>query len=181
MEIYIALLRGINVGGKNLIKMADLQNLCSNLGLQNISTYIQSGNIVFGSKSKSKDAIQKLLETSIKSSFSLDVPVVVKKYDDLKKAVEAYPFPYNAEDKIVQAYISFAQNKIAVDATKIPSEKFTPDKAIVDENGIYYFYKDGAGQSKLTNAAIEKICGCIATQRNIKTCYKLLEMAEEIM
>jgi uncharacterized protein (DUF1697 family) len=181
MEIYIALLRGINVGGKNVIKMTELQNMCTDIGLQNISTYIQSGNIVFAHKSKSKDAIQKLLETSIKASFSLDVPVVIKKYEDLKLATASYPFPYNAEDKIVQAYISFAQNKIAIDTTNIPSEKFTPDKVSVDENSIYYLYKNGAGQSKLTNAAMEKICGCIATQRNIKTCFKLLQMAEEIM
>jgi uncharacterized protein (DUF1697 family) len=181
MEIYIALLRGINVGGKNVIKMTDLQKMCTDIGLHNSSTYIQSGNIVFAHKSKSKDTMQKLLETSINASFRLDVPVVIKKYEDLKLAIASYPFTYNAQDKVAQAYISFAQNKIAIDITKIPLEKFTPDKVSVDENGIYYFYKNGAGQSKLTNAAMEKIWGGISTQRNIKTCVKLLQIAQDKM
>jgi uncharacterized protein (DUF1697 family) len=178
MPVYIALLRGINVGGKNIIKMADLQALCNSLKFEQVSTYIQSGNIVFKCKEKSKDKIKQQLEVGIQHQFNLDVQVVIKTATDIKSAIENYPYSYNAADKIVQAYISFAHNKINDASSSFPKEKYLQDEISIDKENIYYFYPNGAGSSKLSNNVVEKIYGQPFTQRNINTCIKLVQMAD---
>ena len=91
MSTYIALLRGINVGGHRTIKMADLRVLLNNLHFANVTTYIQSGNIVFSTEVSSASC-EKVLKEAIKKKFNLDVPILVLEINDLKEILNECPF-----------------------------------------------------------------------------------------
>lgn len=91
MTTYLALLRGINVGGKSLIKMADLKTALAEAGFKNVSTYIQSGNVIFGSSADDKLVIAKKIAKTIKASFDLTVDVIVLTADEWKAIIKAAP------------------------------------------------------------------------------------------
>lgn len=91
MRVYLALLRGINVGGNALIKMAELQQVLSDAGLQNVTTYIQSGNVIFESKNKDNDALAALISQTIKQSFGLDVKTAVFSREEWRAIIKAAP------------------------------------------------------------------------------------------
>ena len=95
--VYIAILRGINVSGKNSIKMIDLKNLFESLNFNHITTYIQSGNIVFNSDSEDKKELKKLISLQIEKIFNLKVPVLVLKIDDLREIISQNPFSTDKE------------------------------------------------------------------------------------
>ncbi len=92
MNTYISILRGINVSGKNIIKMADLKQLYETLGFMEVQTYIQSGNVIFRTKEQNIITIEKTIKEHIITHFGYDIPVLVIKSEKLKKIVETLPF-----------------------------------------------------------------------------------------
>src|SRR6218665_3055571 len=99
MSIYLALLRGINVSGKKIIKMEDLRKLMGDAGYTNVKTYIQSGNIVFESAEKSKDKLAKAIETLIEKHFGFDVTVFVTDKTAIEAAIDNNPFTEGREEE----------------------------------------------------------------------------------
>ena len=91
METYISILRGINVSGHKSIKMADLKTLYENLGFSNIKTYVQSGNVVFQSKTEKADIIEQKIHNQIKAKYGFEVPVIVMTVDKLKTIIDCEP------------------------------------------------------------------------------------------
>ncbi|WP_333663370.1 DUF1697 domain-containing protein [Chishuiella changwenlii] len=177
--IYIAILRGINVSGKNSIKMIDLKNLFESLNFNHITTYIQSGNIVFNSDSEDKKELKKLISLQIEKIFNLKVPVLVLKIDDLREIISQNPFSTDKETSFI--HFTFFDNQPDFDNIQIIESKIAMNEEIVINNNVAYIYcPNGYGKTKLTNNFLENKLKTTATTRNYKTTNELLKIAESI-
>ena len=172
MKTYIVLLRGINVSGKNKLPMADLRDLLTELGFQNVKTYIQSGNIILTSD-ESKTTICKKIKDGIATKFGYDVPVIAKTISEWKKAIKNYPFPIENEKIVAFTFLDKKSEIAEIEIKNIGDDKFKIDKDLV-----YIYCPNGFGKSKITNNLFEKKLKVIATTRNLRTTLKLLELAE---
>ncbi|HSZ25946.1 MAG TPA: DUF1697 domain-containing protein [Cytophagaceae bacterium] len=181
MEVYIAILRGINVSGHNLIKMDALRSLCKELGFRNAKTYIQSGNIVFQYKKISCDSLEKKIEQAIFTSFSFKVPVLVKEAVELTSVLQHNPFVnvrMEDETKLHVTFLSKEPDKGLVD--KIKEGSYAADECIFSGRNVYLFCPNGYGNTKLHNGFFESKLKVTATTRNWKTLNELAMMAESI-
>ena len=177
MTKHLALLRGINVSGHNMIKMDTLKSLLETLGYQNIETYIQSGNVFLETTEENPNSIGFAIKQEIFKQLGFDVPVIVISKPDLEKCLTNNPFfkEKNIDTKkLYVAFISKELNNNALNDLKI--SQFKPDEAFIDGNRIYMKLETGAGSTKLTQKYIEKKLNLTATVRNWNTVNKLLEM-----
>lgn len=179
MERYIALLRGINVGGKNKILKSELEGLFIGMGFSNVKTYIQSGNIVFDtSLIISNSALESKIEAEIETKLNLEVPVIIRSAKEWQKIVEQNPFIPEMESEFVRFYVTFIKNLPQNENYEILNTlSFDPDKFVIHGSEIYLCYATKASDSKLTNNLMENKLKVMATTRNWKTVLKLLEMA----
>jgi uncharacterized protein (DUF1697 family) len=178
MKTYIALLRGINVSGHHLIKMEKLREVLKELDFEQISTYIQSGNILFQSKISEPRKLEKMISDLIYKHFGFDVSVVVVTPEDLKLTVKNNPFA-KENIELPQPYVAFlSATPVLSDLEVFKAINFQKDRWIVLDKNMYLHYADGAGSTKLSNAVIEKKLKLISTARNWKTVHKLIELAE---
>jgi uncharacterized protein (DUF1697 family) len=179
MITYIALLRGINVSGSNLIRMDALKICMERIGLISVRTYIQSGNLVFVYPQTVNSELEKLISTTILSDFGCKVPVLVKKGMEFQEAIASNPFILGDQTQIETLHITFLsgnpQNELL---DKILPLKDSSDEAIIIENRIYLNCPNGYGRTKFTNTYFEKKLKQIATTRNWKTMLKLKDMAD---
>ena len=176
MNGKIAMLRGINVGGKRKILMADLKSMCVKLGLKNVKTYIQSGNLIFNSDRKSEE-LQKELENAIAKKFGFDVPVIVKTGNELENSIENNPF-LDENTEINQLHLTFLKEKpLKENLQKTLTFNYEPDKFKIDDQDIFIFCAGKYHKSKLTNNFFEKQLKVGATTRNWKTVLKLAELS----
>ncbi len=176
MQNYIAILRGINVSGQKIIKMAELRDHLASLGFSNLVTYIQSGNIVFRSEAKENAVLEEMIHQNIKENYAFDVPVIVRSQKEWQAVVDRFPF--NLEDydikRIGVVYLKSSPAQIPTE--EINTYKATSDKIVYEEKEIYLYVSDGFGSSKLTNNVFERKLKMPSTTRNWKTTLKLLEM-----
>ncbi|MBP6455996.1 MAG: DUF1697 domain-containing protein [Chitinophagaceae bacterium] len=174
MKKYIALLRGINVSGKNKILMKDLQLLFEKLNFENIKTYIQSGNVVFENPTETCNVLAQKIETALKITFDIDVPVLILEKIQLEKILSEAPKEKNGEEIYFTILEKKASKEAIIDCqNKAPK---TADYFEVKENVVYVFCKNGYGKTKLTNTFFEKKLNVKATTRNRNTLETLLEM-----
>ena len=175
MEKYIVFLRGINVSGQKLIKMAELRELLKNNGFQNLKTYIQSGNLVFdcsGSKMEIENKIHKL----IKESYGFEVPMVVLTKDEIEKTTNQNPFDMDETD-IKRFCVVFLKNKPDQNLVKeIEGVSFDGEELSVIDDKIFLHCPNGFARTKLNNNFFEKKLKTEATTRNWNTCLKMIEM-----
>jgi len=179
MNKFIVLLRGINVSGQKKIVMADLREILKTLKFEEVETYIQSGNIILRSKEGHNDKIAEKVEKGIADNFGFDVPVLVKKYEELKTIFDNNPFndPDDIEDKKI--YFALLKQVPPLELiAEFKKNKFTNDKFVFTDQCVYLNYFNGAGQAKLTNNLIERKLKVSATSRNYRTMVKLLEMSK---
>lgn len=175
MNTYIALLRGINVGGHKKIPMAELRELLSNLGLVNVDSYIQSGNVVFQSSEKSKEKLELKIHNAIKKHFGFEVPILVKTHKEIQQIFDDCPF---LEEKKVISYFtmlySVPDKNLVEDVAQIsyPNEEF-----IIADACIYYYSSVGYGNAKFNSNFFERKLKTTATARNYKTMVKLMTMS----
>jgi uncharacterized protein (DUF1697 family) len=177
MTVYIALLRGINVGGHNKIAMANLKELFRELGFQNAFTYIQSGNVVFRSEVKDPSAIEKTLKRGIKDRFSLDVEVIVKSHEELLRIIDANPFDkasLSEGERIFFTLLSQEPADGSVDELK--KVDGGGDELVMKDKTAYLLCKNGYSKTVYSNNSIERTLDVIATSRNLETMKKLAEL-----
>lgn len=179
MQQYIAILRGINVGGKRKILMNDLKALLQTLGFKNCTTYIQSGNVIFSSPTPLEPFIlQEQLAKAIYTKFGFEVPVIIRTAEDLQAIISNNPFIQNPTFDIERLHVTFLGQ---APTTKVLSEikvySFAPDKFIINKCDVFVYCSGKYSDSKLTNAFFEKKLKVPATTRNWKTILKLYEMA----
>jgi len=177
MAVYIALFRGINVGGANILPMKDLKKLLEEIGCEKVQTYIQSGNVVFRNNKKARSDLAREIGTAIYKQFGFEPKVMLLEQNELQKAVDDNPYK-TGEGKTRHFYFLDAppQNPDLnrLKALKSPSEKFTL------RNKVFYLYApDGIGRSKLA-AKVELAVGVAATARNWNTVSKLLDIIGQV-
>ena len=176
MPTYIALLRGINVSGQKKIKMADLRDLLSDAGLQQVQTYLQSGNIVFQSEASAEEAAQKI-EQSIQQHYDYTVKVILTTPDALKQIVADNPFP---EQDTKLMYVTFlAEIPAPEQLEKLQAVDYSPEAFFLKDSIVFIFAANGYGRAKLNNNFLEKKLKVAATTRNWKTVNALLEMSQD--
>lgn len=178
MPQTIALLRGVNVGGHRKIKMADLKTLLTDLGFTNITTYIQSGNILFDSPAETNPIeIADRIKRGIQTQFGFDVPVVVLDAEKLEKAVAQNPFK---DADLSQLHITFlSEEPPAAEQNSIKAVDFTPDAFAIQGAFVFLKIEGSYHKTKLSNAFFEKKLNRAATTRNWKTVLKLLELSKD--
>jgi uncharacterized protein (DUF1697 family) len=174
---YVALLRGINVGGHKRVAMADLRATLESLGHDEVSTLLQSGNALFTSPAKSPDQVARDIERAIDARHGMAVKVLVRTGPELAQIVDANPLPDAASEpsKLHVAFLSAdpdAGRIDSLDAARSQREVIRPGK-----RALYIWYRDGAGRSKLTNDLMERRLGVTATSRNWNTVTKLADLA----
>lgn len=170
---FIALLRGINVGGKNKIKMADLVELLEK-EFTNVKTYIQSGNIIFESNEKNTGNLESIITRRIFDRFNYDVECIALKENNFIKLFENNPFPIDKfnPDKL---YFTFLQKSTV---KKINEIHFVGDRFVINGQIIYLYVENGYGKTKFNNGFFEKQLGVCATTRNYKTLTNIIELAK---
>ena len=175
MKTYIALLRGINVSGQKIIKMQDLRSLLSKAGLEQVQTYIQSGNIIFDGEMYLA-SYENLIAEKIKEYYGFQVPTIVKRPSVFKHVLSNNPFlEGNDIQRLAVTFLSHTPNAELV--KHFESIEFTTEESHVHKDIIFLHLPDGFATSKLTNNLIEKKLKVHATTRNWKTVNKLFEMA----
>ncbi|MDQ0058689.1 DUF1697 domain-containing protein [Paenibacillus harenae] len=182
MTIYIALLRGINVGGNNKIKMADLRVALGDLGLNNVQTYIQSGNVLFESE-EDEGVLREKIEQQIEKVFGLPIKTILRTVEDLKNIVANLPF---SEGQIAGAEEAGegASLYVAMLLSEPERERIDKLRAFETEDerfhivgkDVYLLFKRSVRNSKLS-AQVEKL-GVLPTTRNWNTINKLIELAD---
>ncbi len=174
MKSYIALLRGINVGGHKKVPMAELRELLTKSGLENVNTYIQSGNVIFQSSEGNKAKLEAIIHKVILEQFGFEVPILVRSKDDIKTILEACPFP--KEKKIESYYIMLNEAPKKNLVVEVSQQTFPNEEFIITNNCVYIFYTLGAGKAKLGINWFEKKLKVKATARNYRTMVKLLSL-----
>lgn len=169
MTTFIAFLRGINVGGNTILPMAKLKDICTDLGFENVRTYIQSGNVLFDSD-LSEHKLMIMLELVLEVQMGKLIPVILRSAKELEAVVAKNPFP-NANPS--QVGISFFIQSVA--------EKYLndfvntePEEIVVSGREIYIHYPNGMGRSKLKLPKMQ----VKGTVRNINTVSKLVELSK---
>ncbi|MFO0941309.1 MAG: DUF1697 domain-containing protein [Pirellulales bacterium] len=177
MTTWIALIRGINVGGHNKMPMATLAKVLEQAGCSAVRTYIQSGNVVFNSKSKSKTSVGKLIGDAIQDEFQFRPEVLLLTADELHSAIENNPFQQAVvEPKSLHFYFLATPPK-SPDLAGLTKSTMTERFKLIDS--VFYLHTpDGLGKSKLAGA-VERKLGVSATARNYSTVRKLSEMVSE--
>jgi uncharacterized protein (DUF1697 family) len=177
MKTHLALLRGINVSGHNMIKMDTLKNLLENAGFQNVRTYIQTGNVFIDSEEDQAASVGFKIKQEIFKVLGLDVPVVMISKSDLQACFINNSFVMEKECDFKKLYVAFVSKELqgsAINDLKI--SQFKPDEAQIDGNRIYIKYAIGAGNTRLDQKYIEKKLNLIATIRNWNTVINLLAL-----
>jgi len=182
MPTYIALLRAVNVGGTGKLPMADFRKLLAQLGFHNVETYIQSGNAVFDAPGSSS-VITKSVSAALAKYMGKPVPVLVRTRDELAGVLAANPFTAEAEADGARVHAVFLSAHPAKDSatgldrivSQYPARR---DRYRLAGDTLYLYLPDGAGESKFTAAALDRILGVTATARNWNTVLKLHEMSK---
>lgn len=178
MQTFIALLRGINVGGHKKVPMAELRELLSNSGFLNVKTYIQSGNVVFQSTETNSFKIEHDISRAIKDHFGFDVPVLVRTPEQIKVILNHCPF---TEDDMQKSYFMLLDTIPDEELVKIASQKVYDNEYYHIINDCIYFYcPAGYGKAKFNMSYFEKKLQANATSRNYKTVTKLLSLCDNL-
>ena len=175
MPTFVALLRGINLAGRNKVPMPALRSLVEGLGYNDVTTYIQSGNVVL----TSTDGAAKVgaaMRKAISKEFGIDVAVVVRSRQQLKAVVDGNPFLRKGTDPAT-LHVVFLADKPKADKVKaLTAGDWGTDEVAVKGTEAYLNLPNGYGRAKLNNMVVEKQLGVAGTTRNWRTTEKLLEL-----
>jgi uncharacterized protein (DUF1697 family) len=176
MNVYISMVRGINVGAQKKVRMGELKQRYESLGFGNVRTYIQSGSVVFESSSTDVSGLVNKIENEVKDYFGFEVVVVIRTKDELRRLVEGVPFKGH-EDKLHVTFLSAEPDRFQ--AEEIETAKDKAEEFFISGKDIYLFCPNGYGRTKLSNAFFERKLKVPATTRNWRTVNALLSMASE--
>jgi uncharacterized protein (DUF1697 family) len=177
MKTYISMLRGINVSGQKQVRMAELKSLYEALGLGNVRTYVQSGNVIFESEEQEAAKLETSIEAQIEKTFGFSVPVLIRSAEDFRRIIESHPFKNEDPARILVTFLYERPEQSKLNDLSRYEDKV--DRFAIGEQEIFLFCPGGYGRSKLSNTFFEKKLGVAATTRNWKTVNTLYEMASE--
>jgi uncharacterized protein (DUF1697 family) len=175
---YLALLRGINLGPRNKVRMADLRELVESLGHENVRTHILSGNVLSETRRRNGHRLQRELEKAINERFGLDIAVLVRTRDDLEQIVRKNPLPQAATEGARLFVLFLSENPSRDRISEINAEAYKPEEFAVGDRAIYAWFRQGLQGSRLAGALSDKRLGVTVTNRNWNTVTKVLELAD---
>ena len=172
---YASMLRGINVGGQKTIKMDGLISLYEGLGLKNVNTYIQSGNVMFSSDSNDIPHLQHLISQAIKEHYGYDVPIQIRTHEQLLTLIDNCPFDTSDMGHIFVTLLSSCPSETAVSTL----QKFivAPEQLVIIKDNVYLYCPHGYRHSKLSNNLLESKLQVSATTRNWRSVMKLYQLS----
>ena len=174
---YVALLRGINVGGKNRLPMADLRDIFTAAGCAAVRTYIQSGNAVFKATDDLAEAVPELVAQAILQRFGYETTVVVRSGEEMRQVASSNPFDTSGDPRFL--HVAFLRDTPGAEAvSSLDPERSPPDEFAVRGRDVYLRYPNGVARSKLTNEYLASRLQTVSTMRNWRTVLRLLEMVE---
>lgn len=174
MDTYIALLRGINVGGNKKIKMADLRALYDSLGFESVQTLLQSGNVIF--KSASGDDLAQRIETAIQARFGFESRIIIRTATQWQDIISNHPFTDTQLDEPRKLQIVFMLEALeSIEPLRNAHNAHNGTEIIHhSRQELYIVYPNGMGRSKLSNNLIERKLETVTTGRNWNTVNKIL-------
>ncbi len=180
MKTYVALLRAINIGARNKIPMGDLNALLADLGHEDVATYVQSGNVVFRSRTDTESRVAAEIEKGITREFGHDVAVLLRTPAELAKIAKRNPF-LRGETDHKKLHVMFLDKRPAAKAVAgLDPDRSPPDAFKVSGRDIYlHFPTRGSGRSKLTIGYFEDRLGVRGTARNWRTVTTLLDLSRQ--
>jgi uncharacterized protein (DUF1697 family) len=181
MTVVIAMLRGINLPGYQKLEMEGLRTVCGSLGLRDVQTYIQSGNVVFREDTGDLGALARKIEDGIERKFGFRPRALVRTPSELRKVIANNPFAGRPEVEPNRLLVVFMASAPARPARErilaIPCE---PEELHIKGRELYVYYPDGMARPKIPLARLEKLLETSSTGRNWNTVNKLLAMAENL-
>ncbi len=179
MKIYLALLRGINVGGHKQVAMTDLRDFFTQLGFVGARSLLQSGNVVFRSHERTGAELERVLEVEAKKRLAFGTDFFVRSAEEWKAVVAGNPFREQARRDPGHLVVLFLKNAPNVKTVDELRAAITGSEVVrAAGRQAYIVYPDGIGRSRLTNALIERKLGTRCTGRNWNTVLKLGALAE---
>lgn len=177
-QTAVALLRGINVGGKNLLPMKALTDIFVSIGCTDVKTYIQSGNILF--QSAQIDTVASAAQRQIEVQFGLKIPVVLRTAEEIGIAIAVNPFLKRAVGEALLHVMFLQHQPTPQQIASLDSNRSAPDEFIVIGKQLYLYLPNGAGKTRLTNAYFDAKLKTIGTQRNWRTLRTLAGLLQAI-
>jgi uncharacterized protein (DUF1697 family) len=180
VTVFVALLRGVNVGGKAKLPMAELRRLAESCGLEDVQTYIQSGNLVFRTRRRSASAISTALREAIRTDIGIDPAVILRTAAELRSAVEANPFLARGAEaaQLHAVFLDEAGPSSALDG--LDRDKYLPEEFEVRGREVYLLLPNGMGRSQLAADLGRRGPVRDGTARNWRTVTTLLDMADKL-
>jgi uncharacterized protein (DUF1697 family) len=177
MTKYLAFLRGINVGGQNLIKMKDLWHSIDSIGLQNVQTFIQSGNVSFDSQLGNIDYLQRSVEFQIEKDLGLKIKVIIRSLSSIQDIIRNDPFKNIEWNLQTKFYVCFLYDEPKIHPhLPLGNPKEGLELIRLDEKEAYLVSKEIRGRYGFPNNFIEKELNVISTARNWTTINKIVKI-----
>jgi uncharacterized protein (DUF1697 family) len=178
MTTMIALLRGVNVGGRNMIKMDALRALCESLGHCNVQTYVQSGNVVFQTSERDTAKLAAKIESTIEKKHEFRPDIILRTTAEMREVVAKNPFAKRKDIEPGKLIVTFLADQPSAEVkTAVLALKPEPEEIQMRGRELYVYFPEGSGRSKLV-PLLSKALKNTGTGRNWNSVMKLLEMAE---
>jgi len=180
MPIYVALLRGINIGPHKRMKMEKLRASCEALGFKNVKTYIQSGNIICQAGKLSADAAAKRIEAQIAKDFGFSADVIARTASEMRQVLESNPLLKEPDVDAERLHVVFlSETPSSESIKKLESIVLAPDKVRHKGKEIYFYFPNGVSGSSIWKHNLDRVLGIAGTMRNWRTLNTLHQMAGE--
>jgi len=176
-EVHVALLRGINVGGKHMLPMKQLAAMFTDAGCGDVQTYIQSGNVVFRAGPALARRVPALITAAIADRFGFDAPVMTRTAEDLRRVTRQNPFLRSGTDTAALHVAFLADEPARASVATLDPARGLPDEFVVRGREIYLRFPNGLARSRLTTAYFDSRLETTITVRNWRTVVALLELA----
>ena len=175
--VYVALMRGINVGGKNRLPMKDLAAMFGGAGCADVVTYIQSGNVVFRATDACAARVPAAVAKAVADRFAFRSPVVVRSAAELRAVARGNPYLKVGADVDALHVLFLVDRPSAARVAELDSHRSPPDEFLVRGREVYFRCPNGVGRSKLTVGYFDSKLATTSTLRNWRTVLKLVEMS----
>lgn len=176
---YIVLLRGINVSGQKKIKMAEFRAQLESCGFKNVTTYIQSGNIILDSDLTTHAEVTNAVQEMIIKEYGWEVPTLSLDYDYLVLCRDRYPFDAKAEELKLRFFTFLKEDPTSENIKMLDSHSFDNEEYYLKDRCVYFYAGNGYAKAKMNNNFFEKKLKVQATTRNWNTVSKLIELSKK--
>jgi len=181
MAVLISMLRGVNLGSHNRIKMEELRALYESMKLDDPRSYVQSGNVIFRTKEKNSPQLAKKIQGGIEKKFGCCPEVILRTAEELRRVIAANPFPEQAKSEPGKVLVTFLAGEPPRDAeANLEKFKGLPEELHLKGRELYIYFPDGAGRSRLPWSTVEKFLKVTGTARNWNSVQAMLKIAEEM-